>query len=135
MMPSEREARAMRQRVDPHIRRFAKELRGNATECERLVWSRLRQLRTEGFHFRRQAPFRSYILDFVEHRHRLVIELDGSQHGDGAQHRRDLVRDRLLEAEGYRVLRVWNGDVFVNLDGLGDLIMHYVAKPPDVPGG
>ncbi|MFD2270610.1 DUF559 domain-containing protein [Undibacterium arcticum] len=32
--------------------------------------------------FRRQHPFENYILDFVCLEHRLVIEVDGSQHDE-----------------------------------------------------
>jgi very-short-patch-repair endonuclease len=44
------------------------------------MWSFLKRLRAEGFHFRRQAPFRGYFLDFVCHAQRLVIEVDGRMH-------------------------------------------------------
>jgi very-short-patch-repair endonuclease len=45
-----------------------------------------------------------------------VIELDGSQHGTDAHHRRDIVRDRVIASEGYCVLRFWNDDVLRDLD-------------------
>jgi very-short-patch-repair endonuclease len=107
---------AMRQRTQPHIGRFAKALRRDPTNCERIIWTKLRALKPLGFHFRRQAPFRSYILDFVDHRHRLVVELDGAAHGWVGQNQRDLIRDAVLRAEGYRVLRFWNAEVMFNPD-------------------
>ena len=44
---------------------FARELRNNATEAERLVWQRLRRRQLGGFKFRRQRPIGRYICDFV----------------------------------------------------------------------
>jgi very-short-patch-repair endonuclease len=44
-----------------------------------------------------------------------VIDVDGGQHNDSAE---DVVRDRYLIAEGYRVLRFWNNDVLGNLEGV-----------------
>ena len=42
---------------------------------------KLRELRTIGHHFRRQSPIASYIVDFECRRSRLVVEVDGHQHG------------------------------------------------------
>jgi very-short-patch-repair endonuclease len=58
--------------------------------------------------FRRQAPFRNYILDFVCFERRVVVEIDGSQHLDSE---RDKERDSLLASEGFQVIRYWNNDV------------------------
>jgi len=68
--------------------------------------------------FRRQVPLRHYIVDFASHRVRLVIECDGGQHNEAA----DAKRTRLIEAEGYRVLRFWNHDVLGNPDGVHAVI-------------
>jgi very-short-patch-repair endonuclease len=88
------------------------------TEPEVILWSRLKRLRGEGFHIRRQAPFRGYYLDFVCFDRRLVVELDGGHHGEAAQAAHDLVRDTVLRGEGFRVLRFWNSAVRQNLDGV-----------------
>jgi very-short-patch-repair endonuclease len=34
----------------------------------------------------------------------------------------DSRRDRLLESEGYRVLRFWNGEIIENIDGVMEAI-------------
>jgi very-short-patch-repair endonuclease len=102
----------------------ARDLRRVMTEPEVILWSRLKRLRAEGYHIRRQAPFRGYYLDFVCFQRRLVIEVDGAHHGEEAQATHDAVRDAVLEREGFRVLRFWNGDVRGNLDG----VMHSVRS-------
>jgi very-short-patch-repair endonuclease len=68
----------------------------------------LRDRRLSKFKFRRQVPFRNYILDFVCLDARLIIELDGSQHADS---KRDAARDAAVSAEGFRIVRYWNNDV------------------------
>jgi len=48
----------------PDLRAFARWLRSNGTDAERLLWSRLRGRRFHGLKFRRQHPPRPYIPDF-----------------------------------------------------------------------
>ena len=101
----------------------ARKLRSAMTEPEVILWSRLKRLRAKGFHIRRQAPFRGYYLDFACFERRIVIEVDGGHHGDDPQAAHDAVRDRVLQREGFRVLRFWNGAVRQNLDGVMHSIM------------
>ncbi|MEJ2467164.1 MAG: endonuclease domain-containing protein, partial [Candidatus Thiodiazotropha sp.] len=89
-------------------RDFAKTLRQNMTDAERLLWKHLRAHRYLGPKFRRQQPIGPYIVDFVHFRARLVVECDGGQHNE-SQH--DLRRDAWLEAQGFTVLRFWNHDI------------------------
>lgn len=74
---------------------------------ENRLWARLRLL--EGYRFRRRCPFRSFTLDFVEHDARLVIALlDGEPGRTQPVH---IVRDRLLNEQGYVILRLWRREV------------------------
>jgi very-short-patch-repair endonuclease len=97
----------------------ARQLRRDATLAERLLWHRLRSMKPLGLHFRRQHPVGSSIVDFACLRARIVVELDGSQHGepDAAAHdaaAHDAERTACLTRQGYRVLRFWNADVLRN---------------------
>ena len=96
------------------------------------MWRRLRELAPAGSHLRRQATIGSYIVDFACHSKRIVIELDGGQHGRGMQMKRDKERDDFLSASGYRVLRFWNNDVMQNLEGVMSVISEAfeTAAPP-----
>jgi hypothetical protein len=67
-------------------------------------------------------PLGSYIVDFACPAARLIIEVDGSQHGEGKNRRRDEKRTQWLEAEGYRVLRIWNNDVCRNIEGVMEMV-------------
>jgi len=101
------------------------------TEAEKLLWSKLRRRQVLGAFFRRQAPFRQYVLDFVCHEARLVIELDGGQHAERVNH--DTRRSDLLESEGYQVLRFWNNVLTDNLEGvlqtIHDIMEERLPKP------
>jgi len=112
----------------------ARRLRRDATEVEKHLWWKLRELNEQGYHFRRQSPFRAYVLDFVEHGARLVIELDGGQHGEPKQHAHDLRRDRFLTSQGYRTLRFRNLDVLDNIDAVMEQISlelgNHQHRPP-----
>jgi very-short-patch-repair endonuclease len=127
----------MRNRLKPEILGHARDLREKATGPEMKLWWKLRALKPLGFRFRRQVPFRNYILDFAQHRAKLVIKLDGSQHGlkeEQADHK----RDPLLRTEGYCVLRFWNSDIEENLDGVVESVIREVrarvpAPHPDGP--
>jgi len=112
----------------------ARELRRAATLPERCLWRFLRSLRAEGHHFRRQAPFRSYVLDFVCYGDRLVIEVDGAHHGNEAQRAHDATRDAVLAREGFRTLRLLASDVLGNLEGVSVVIRESFAVPtPALP--
>jgi very-short-patch-repair endonuclease len=67
------------------------------TRQEVKLWVRLRALRAIGFHFRRQSPISSYIVDFEFRRARLIVEVDGGQHGIDMGRSRDSVRDEALK--------------------------------------
>ena len=101
---------------------IARVLRKRMTHQEVKLWLQLRSLRSRGFHFRRQAPFENFLLDFVSFKERLVIEVDGNQHGLPEHRLKDELRDQRLEQDGFVVLRFWNLDVDRNMEGVMDRI-------------
>lgn len=104
----------------------AKRLRRETTDCERALWRHIRGSQL-GHKFRRQQPIGRYIADFVSQEHRLIVEVDGSQHADSE---RDAVRDAWLERARYRVMRFWNSDVNANMEGVLTAIMAALEAPP-----
>ena len=116
---------------------FARELRRNVTDSEKRLWQQLRLLKAENRHFRRQVPIGNYVADFACHRCKLVVELDGGQHNEPENLRRDEQRTNELRKQGYRVVRFWNADVFENLEGVVDMIRHEANLPTtyDYKGG
>jgi very-short-patch-repair endonuclease len=101
----------------------ARSLRKHATDGELLLWRTLRQFKQMGLHFRRQVPIGSYIADFACHRAKIIVELDGSQHGEDDQLEYDSHRTAFLKSRGYRVLRFWNGDVLADLETVANHIL------------
>jgi adenine-specific DNA-methyltransferase len=71
-----------------------------------------------GLRFRRQQPIGPYVVEFYCSAARLVIELDGGQHGTVQQLKSDTVRTNWLNARGYRVLRFWNGEILKESEAL-----------------
>jgi len=106
----------------------ARNLRANATEGERWLWYRLRDLRNFGYHFRRQSPFDRYVLDFVCHDEKIVVELDGEQHLSPENKKRDGIRDRFLRSRGYRTVRIPSWWANENPDYVGDLIRQQLSR-------
>jgi len=56
---------------------------------------------------------------------KLVIEVDGSQHLDQQEY--DAERTAFLEAQGYTILRFWNGDVMNNIEGVLGVILEEIS--------
>src|SRR6202051_1117463 len=96
-------------------RAAAKRLRANTTPHERTLWRALKELPVDDTHFRRQAPIGPYVVDFLCPAAHLVIELDGGHHNEDETAKRDRVRQRWLEQEGYRVVRFWNSEITSDL--------------------
>lgn len=105
----------------------AKAMRREPTPQEEALWRRLRGKRLGGWKFRHQSPIGGFIPDFCCPRARLIIELDGSQHGEREGY--DAARSRFLEREGYRVLRFWNNDVDANMEGVLTAIEAALSAP------
>jgi very-short-patch-repair endonuclease len=110
----------------------ARELRRDMTDAEKKLWWHLRRLSIEESHFRRQASIGPYFADFVSHRYRLVIEVDGSGHGEIHQATYDAERTAFLESRGYRVLRFWNNEVLNEIDAVMNAIYAALCRvaPP-----
>jgi len=100
----------MRNRKTP-LTPFARGLRKESTDAERKLWTLLRNRTLLGCKFRRQFPIDPYVADFVCVEKRLIVELDGGQHAESAEH--DEERTAFLKSKGYAVLRFWNNDVLL----------------------
>ena len=108
----------------------ARAMRKAMTPPEARMWVGLKRLRTAGFHFRRQAPFKGHYLDFVCFQHRLVVEVDGQAHLSDDQIRHDRIRDAVLAREGFTTLRFDNAAIRDNIDGVMDFIRAKLENSP-----
>jgi very-short-patch-repair endonuclease len=109
---------------------IARRLRQTMTPQEVKIWVHLPSWRGRGYHFRRQAPRRGFIVDFVCLKHRLVVEVDGGQHNFDVHRARDANRDETLGESGFRILRFWNSDVDRNLPGVLETIDQALSNRP-----
>ena len=85
----------------------ARALRQADNGAEAMMWSALKAKRLGGHKFVRQFPIGPYFADFLCRKHRLVVEIDGSQHVDNAH---DRVRDEYMRDAGFSVIRFWGAD-------------------------
>jgi len=106
---------------DSIAQRRARRLRNQATDAEQHLWRHLRRRQLGGHRFRRQVPIDGYIADFACLEARLVVELDGGQHGDRLRY--DEHRDRRISARGFRVLRFWDNQVFQETEAVLQAIL------------
>ena len=93
----------------------AKEMRTNPTEAERLLWGKLRNKQL-GVKFRQQHVINKFIVDFCSIKSDLIIEIDGGIHKN--QIEADSERSRILESEGYKIIRFRNDEVLNNVDNV-----------------
>lgn len=122
--------------VPSRQRKNAKSMRRVMTDAELKIWNELRAHRLMGLSFRRQVPIGSYIVDFACPTHRLVVEVDGSQHADAEQAERDAARSAYLKSSGWTILRFWNDDVIRDIDNVCQHIVIEVGlAAAEMPAG
>ena len=111
------------------VTELARELRGNPTESEELLWEVLRKRRLGGYRFLRQKPFiynqtykkrYFFIADFYCSEKKLVIELDGRIHE--YQKYYDYQRDLILQEFDLKTLRISN-EQLADMDAVKKMIL------------
>ncbi len=113
----------------------AKSMRQDVTVPERKLWKALRWRVPPGCHrFRRHVPIGPNITGFCCFTTRLIVELDGNQHGLKAARSYDAARTMRFESEGSLVLRFANEDVGTALDSVLDTILAHVPPQTSTPG-
>ncbi|AQR72284.1 endonuclease domain-containing protein [Sphingomonas sp. LM7] len=117
----------MRRRIDPKLTARARVLRSNPTPAELVIWHRISRYRPA---FTRQCIEPPYIIDLACRTARLAVEFDGSQHLEAIDY--DARRTACLEANGWRVIRLWNSEVLANPDGA---VLHILENAAECLGG
>ncbi|MDI1270327.1 MAG: DUF559 domain-containing protein [Polaromonas sp.] len=111
----------MQNQATVNARTFAKSLRRDMTDGECLLWQRLRGEQL-GFKFRRQHPMGAYVADFACLAPRLIVEIDGSQHGDRQAY--DGRRDTFFSRQGFEVMRFPANLPFSDLQSMVEAIFN-----------
>lgn len=105
---------------------LARILRKNMTKQERILWKLLRNSNLNNYKFRRQHPIGDYIVDFVCMEKFLIIEVDGGQHNQKVNIENDKKRTEYFEKRGFNVVRFWNSDIDLNIDGVYKELLKYL---------
>ncbi len=98
------------------LKEFAIKMRGNQTEAEAVLWSRLRDKQLDGIKFRRQHIIDQFIADFISLDKHLIIEVDGLIHQMPDVKLNDDQRTERLHELGFNVMRINNEDILHNID-------------------
>ena len=121
--------RAPLPKPDARLLARAKTMRAAMTPPERRLWKAMRQrMPVSGTHFRRQAVVGRFIADFCCRGAKLIVEVDGNQHGFDANLAKDAARTAELNALGFRVMRFSNYEVMREIDSVLDTIATAVAE-------
>ena len=105
---------------------FAQELRKNMTKEERHLWYDF--LRQYPVRFVRQKVLGHYIADFYCAAAKLIIELDGSQHYDPEEMKKDEQRTQYLNQYDLQIIRIPNNEVMRNFSGVCEYIDRIVQE-------
>ncbi len=106
----------------------ARQLRREQTSAEELLWRELRARQLGRWKFRRQHPIDRFVVDFVTLDGKLIVEVDGATHSEQSEVRRDAQRTRILESLGFHIVRIANEDVYSNMSGVLDTILHELGS-------
>ncbi|NBC21487.1 MAG: DUF559 domain-containing protein [Alphaproteobacteria bacterium] len=107
--------------------RKARRLRRQMTKAEVILWQHLRRRQLDGHRIRREVPIGPYIADFACVAAGRVIEVDGATHSNDGEIARDEKRTAFLQREGWYVHRVWNSEIFGNIEGVLEGLAHLLG--------
>jgi len=104
-----------------------KQLRGNMTPAEIILWSKLKG-KGIGHKFRRQYSVGVFVLDFCCPILKLAIEVDGDSHFSDDAKIRDREREEIIRSYGFTFMRFSNKEIIGNLDGVIAAVMQYIER-------
>jgi very-short-patch-repair endonuclease len=83
--------------------------------------------------FVRQAPIGPYFVDFLCREHAVVVEVDGGTHSTVDELGADAARTAFLATQGLRIFRAHNSEIYDNLDGVCDSLLHFILPELFIP--
>ena len=113
-------------KYNKNLKESSRELRRKSTKQEMRIW--YDYLSKYPIRFQRQKPIAEYIVDFYCNSAKLIIEIDGFQHGEKMTYEYDQKRTKVLNDLGYKVIRVSNYDVNTNFEGVCKYINDVVCE-------
>ncbi|HEY8690848.1 MAG TPA: DUF559 domain-containing protein [Chitinophagaceae bacterium] len=94
---------------------FAKQLRKEMTDAEKILWMHLKS-GIQNLKFRRQHPIGLYVADFFCHKLKLIVEVDGNIHDLEEIKIYDKEREKYFIGLGYKIIRFSNKQVHNKLE-------------------
>ncbi|MBT3479099.1 MAG: DUF559 domain-containing protein [Candidatus Marinimicrobia bacterium] len=101
-------------------------LRKGMPKAEIIFWSYLKGRQVLDLKFRRQYSVDTHVVDFYCAEKRLAIELDGESHLSEKQQKKDQEKQNRLEENGIKLIRYWNTDIYENIDGVIEDLIHQI---------
>ena len=117
--------------AEPHQFKYARQLRRDMTEAEKVLWEHLRARRFLNLKFRRQHPILEFIADFYCHKLKLIVEADGKYHEEDEATYYDSERTKELKRYGYFVIRFSNEEILNETDSVLGQLKELVARLKD----
>lgn len=109
------------------IKDYAIYLRANQTYAEMILFSVF--LKKLPIRFKRQGVISdTYIADFVCQKLKLIIEIDGNIHTFEKVYKNDIIRQNILEQWGYKIIRISEGEVLGNINGVAEYILRVIRQ-------
>jgi len=102
-----------------------RDLRKAQTKEELIFWAHVKNRRFHGYKFRRQYSIGNFIADFYCPELKLVVEIDGGQHCEEENIKKDLLRTEYFENLGIKVKRYTNVDIKTNLEKVLDDLLEF----------
>ena len=96
--------------------------------AERILWARLKNRGLGGVKFVRSEPIGPYFADFAGRSAKLIIEIDGATHSTDDEIAHDGRRTAFLQAQGYRIIRFSNEQIYENVDAIVEEIARVLAE-------
>ena len=103
------------------------------TDAELCFWKAIRRRQIGDIQFYRQRPIGDYIVDFVSLSHKLIIEIDGSQHYESEYRIKDRQRDAYFNKLGYTVMRYNDREVLTDIEGVIEHLHGVIKSLPSLP--
>jgi len=114
---------------NPSLQQSANRLRKQMTKAEACLWKYvLSARRMKGYQFRRQRPLLNYVVDFVCLEKKLVIEVDGWTHLSEEVIQKDRIRDEVLSAHGFTIIRINDRDVLNKREQVRAMIWDWLEE-------
>jgi 5-methyltetrahydrofolate--homocysteine methyltransferase len=96
--------------------KIARWLRKKQTGAEKVLREKLRNKGLDGYKFKRQHGFGSYIVDFYCYSSKLIVEVDGKTHEMKEQKIKDYIKEEILFNSGFKIIRFTNDEVINDVE-------------------